>query len=554
MKKSIFKGKSTRTKVFTLITVGIILALLGINYLLTYIGIQRAWYVDLTPEGLYSLSDEMIEECSDIAPLNEGDKKLKIIFCSDPDTLMENTVTRIVYLMSLQMQKEFENVEVETLNVIYEPTKVAQFRVTSLTEFEPTNIIISYGDTYRITDAESFWTVTSEDSYFSYNGEYKLATIIMSVTAVNKPVAYFSTGHGETYFDPDNKENSTNHDAEQLYYLLLERGLDVKTIDLTDPAVEEIPEDCKLLIINNPTVDFDLDYDEADRDKFFYVTETEKVDRYLREDQGAVMVTKDYAITLSNLENFLFGWGFDFSTYRITDDVNNAGKPNEVLGVYETNTDSYANAIYGEFASRPSAPHTVYTNTGYISCSFYLTDRVDEPGANNVSVTYNPFMKSYTTAVASKDGSSIDEVDVARDLAAVSVRYALDSYTNEAEYSYVFCANSAEFLSNELLSDGSIANFDMVSALVNNISRTDIYASTDLGGTSMNSSKYGGKQLVYDVLSDVATTIYNSDATIKGTTKALTDGVTTALVVISCSVPAVLLVIGAAVRIRRRYL
>ena len=87
MKKSIFKGKSTRTKIFSVITLVGIVLLLGLNLGLTYLGGQRLFMTDLTPEGIYTLSDKMVEVCHEMLdPDADGNaKKIKITFCTDPD-------------------------------------------------------------------------------------------------------------------------------------------------------------------------------------------------------------------------------------------------------------------------------------------------------------------------------------------------------------------------------------------------------------------------------------------------------------------------------------
>ena len=51
MKQSIFKGKSTRTKIYSVITIVGIVLLLALNLLLTYIGGRRLFMTDLTSEG-----------------------------------------------------------------------------------------------------------------------------------------------------------------------------------------------------------------------------------------------------------------------------------------------------------------------------------------------------------------------------------------------------------------------------------------------------------------------------------------------------------------------
>ena len=64
--------RSLRTKLFDLLTVVLVVAVLALNLLMPGLGLRKSLYVDLTPEGLYSLTDAMIRECSFVDDL-EGD-------------------------------------------------------------------------------------------------------------------------------------------------------------------------------------------------------------------------------------------------------------------------------------------------------------------------------------------------------------------------------------------------------------------------------------------------------------------------------------------------
>ena len=81
MTKSLFRGKSTRTKIFTAITVVAILLVIVLNLLLSYFGDQGQIFIDMTPEGFYTLTDKMKESCKDILTSDTvKDKEVKIIF------------------------------------------------------------------------------------------------------------------------------------------------------------------------------------------------------------------------------------------------------------------------------------------------------------------------------------------------------------------------------------------------------------------------------------------------------------------------------------------
>ena len=51
---------------FTAITVVMIAAVIALNLILTHFGLYNTVFLDMTPEGLYTLSDAMVEECDEI--------------------------------------------------------------------------------------------------------------------------------------------------------------------------------------------------------------------------------------------------------------------------------------------------------------------------------------------------------------------------------------------------------------------------------------------------------------------------------------------------------
>ncbi len=560
MKKKFSGGWLTRNRIFAICSAAAILVLFALNLLLTYFGVQKTLFIDTTPEGLYTLTDEFKEECAFIDDeLGEDGKKVTITFCADPDTLLDSTVTKLVYFTALEMENHFDNVDVPTpVNVTYNPTAVSKYRPTSLTTINPTDIIISYGDRYTVVNASSFWMV-ADGQLWAYNGEYKMASLIKSVTATHRPVAYFATGHGETFYDVEHPESQNSVKTAYFYDLLTERGLQVKTIDLS--KAKEIPDDCVLLIINNPTIDFIPD--ETSLDKYDYRSPLEVIDRYLVKEHGSVMVAKDYATTLPNFESFLYEWGFDFSTSLVKDDtslVDSSGEFTKIPGVYDTNENSYGYMLYSEFANLSSAPVTVFDNTGYISCVFGTGTEIPEDGAYSVTRKYEPFFFSNESAKAyEKNELSGKYSDVEREgvmhLAAVSTRVELDSYTVEYKYSDVFCAASGDFFSNELLGNSSYANYQIVSVLTENLIRTEEYASSALGGVSANFDNVGGKELQTSTILETAITDYDSETGLEYVVKnGLNQSSKRVLTAIMMIPPVAAIVVGIIVCIRRRYL
>ena len=553
MKKSIFKGKSTRTKIFSVITIVGILLLFGLNLGFTYISGQRLIMADLTPEGFYTLSDKMLEVCHEILdPDENGEKKqIKITFCTDPDYLIASDKMRATYFMALSLQKKFDNVTVKTVNVALDPTAVSMYRTTSRESITAADVIFSYGGRYKIVDATGFWTSDN----FSYNGEYRVASILASLTAINRPVAYFVTDHGETYYDPSNPDSEMSKSLGYLADLLNERGLSIETISLSE--VDEIPDNCALLIINDPKTDFV--YDDTRLDEFGYVSDIEKVDRYLMRESAAVMLNKDFRVTLPNLENFCKEWGISFGDTQVYDPDNAlfttiGGESDDSVfsGTYDSDKQNFGYAYYGGYSTLSSAPKMVFSNTGYVYCSIDMSESMIEMGNKYGSRNYAAFIGTSDSAYVYSGNATDAGV---RTLVAAGVRKNLDNYTAENSSAYLFCSASVDFFSNELLGNTSYANYDVLASVISNISRTDRYATIELGGLSHNSPSFGGKQTLTTKLSDSPSKIYSWDAKeVIKYNKGLSSTAIVIYTIIVMAVPVAVTTLGIVVFIKRKFL
>jgi hypothetical protein len=132
---------------------------------------------------------------------------------------------------------------------------------------------------------------------------------------------------------------------------------------------------------------------------------------------------------------------------------------------------------------------------------------------------------------------------------------------NISSFSYLFCVNSAEFFSSSLIGESSFANFDIVSAVVENISRIDDYASMDLGAISFNSASGGGKYIIPTEMSEEDATIYSNKVDADTGRRIViknNHGISTSnKVFYTCIVsiaPVAIAIVGIIVAIRRRYL
>ena len=576
MKINPFAGKSSRTKIFTVITVLAIVLLFGLNLLITSFGIYGTAYIDMTPEGLYTVRPVMEEFCKSIFYMDDGslrDPGIKITFCDDPDRLIKNDYTRVVYYMAISLSEKFDNLTVETVNVRMNPTAVAEYKTNSLTSISSADVIISYGSRYRIVGADEFWAI-GEKQVYAFDGEYKLASILLSLTLVDRPVAYFVTGHGEDYYDPSNPQNPGNAKTSELANLLEERGLEIRTLDLEAERESDlergespkVPEDCVLLIINNPKTDFKTD--KTQYGSFSYVSEMEMVDRFMTDGRGAVMVAKDYRTegTLPVFEGFLKEWGIVCSGTLVKDEINyienDEGDNTLLITDYNTNEESYGYAIYGEYASLTSAPRVVIGDTGHIECAYGENVSNPEAGTADITRIFAPFLYSSQQSVDygknSDNGKYVDRNSEGRkNLAVVASRQVLNNETGDYTHSYLFCAASGEFFSDTYLSNASYANYDVVSGAVQSMARLNTYAPIELGGVSNEDEYFLGKRLVEMQIKETDTNKFEwtGDGYVPvKTTRGLTSTMKTVYAIICAIIPFGIAVAGVAVCVRRRHL
>lgn len=541
----------------TAATVCLILLLLGANILAAYLTEDNTLYGDLTPEGLYTLSDEMKATCASL----RGD--ITVTFCADPDRLMGNYECRYVYVMAKQLEKEFDNIHVVTCDISQNPTAVNAYKTNSATVISADDVIISCGGRYRIFSADTFWTLkqSAEDNtdYYSFNGEYKMATAFLTVTSIVEPVVCFAYGHGEHVYLPENEREGASaallaaHDEDKsaFYTLLKNAGLGVRYIDLDR---EEIPENCVLVVLDGPTEDYSAGKVNSITEK----TALKRLHAFLADRYAAVMLFKDPTSELRNLEEFAADWGVSYEDgyyLRETPENSLADAENtrrKLIANLSTDESSVANIIYENLAALETAPRTVVADTGAVSGS-WKNDAIGSSSTYHITAYYDDFFTTSKNArpVNITDGS-VGEAGVYA-MAGIAVRSYLDPVENVAYNSYFFGAATTALTSNTYLENRAYCNFDIMYTTVRFISRTDEYASLALGGTSLNSPSLGGKPLETVTLAETGNVKYNDEGDEAGYYRAVDKATQLSWAIVLTAVPLLAsATVGAVLLIKRR--
>ena len=491
--------KRHRGGAITALTVAVIVLVLAANIGLAYLTEDKVLYGDMTPEGLYTLSDKMKDTCSRLA------SEATILFCSDPDRLLSNYELRYVYIMAKQLEQETGRVRVETCDLTRDPTAVNAYKASSAVTITADNVIVASGGRYRIVKGSSFWTVgeetDDETDYYSFNGEYKMATLLLSVTQVKDPLVAFTYGHGETVYVPEERRGevpaevlaASDDDKSSFYYLLTNAGMRVTYIN---PDTEDVPEGCLLVVMDGPETDFSA----GDIYSIGEKTPLKRLHTYLSERLGAMMLFKDPQYVLPNLEDFAADWGISYlDGYYLRETPEHAladaeGSCRKIFANLSEDENNVSNNVYADILALGSVPHTIVADSGIVSGS-WKHDGIGGSSTTQIIGYYGDFLTTSANARPGRiDGGGYREEGTYA-MAGLSVRSRLDTTENVRYNAYFFGAASTSLTSNTYLDNRAYCNADLLFTTVRYIARTDAYASMELGGTSLNSPIPGGKVL-----------------------------------------------------------
>lgn len=240
----------------------------------------------------------------------EDKKKVTVYFCLSEDEVKNHDTGSYVYQTAKNLEERYpEFIELDYVNIITRRNKNGE--IVSLSKYQTdmhgnetpifgSSVIFECGNNYRVvTDTATaagyspFFTLDSEGEVTSYNGEEVMAAMISWVTVNEHKNAYFTQYHGETA-----DVSFSNLLSCAGYY-----------VDVVDLRKNEVPEDADLLVISNPTSDF-----ESAREGSGIRAEIDRVKSYVARGGNIYVELDPYVKTLPVLEGFLSECGISFST------------------------------------------------------------------------------------------------------------------------------------------------------------------------------------------------------------------------------------------------
>lgn len=449
MRKSFMQSRKFKYgSVATLFTISFIAIVVIFNIIFSALASRYMWYVDMTGEQVFTLSEEARDIVSDIK------NDVNIYFASDPDVLMtgsNSSYMRYIYTTALQLEEAFANIHVECVNVLKNPSFFRGFYTTAATDIDSTSVVVESGGEVRVFAAQAFFTFndpSDESTLWAYNGEKRLISGIMQVTQTDTPQVVFTTEHGEDIAG-----------ATTLASIFSENGFAVETANL---AKDTLDDDCRILVIYNPIYDF-LGAEAEDASK----NEIAKIDQFL-DGYGCLLVfcDPDYVENLTNLNEFLEEWGIAFTPQTVIRDTENAMSVDGYSIVAQYQSGTLGASIYNDLNNLATPPKAIIRRATPIQILW------DENGKLTGSRDVSAVLKSYDTSELVVNGQS--EETGSYNLVTVSRESVI--VNNEYYYSYVLAAGSPTFANISYLQSNAYANEDILSAAMKAVGRERVLA------------------------------------------------------------------------------
>ena len=499
--------RGTRRVVGAALTVAVIAAVLALNVLFSFVADRFMWQVDSTvtkytsrPEvSMYKPTPEFIDVIRDYAipmvqEMNAEREKngeepitINVKFCTERDKVYAANKLRMIQYSVLALQKEFPDaVKVEYLNIEKNPSQVQKYKATSSTNIYSHQVIFEFGTEYRVCSYDYFFLKNDNTSneHWAYNGEQKIASLLLALTRAESPVAAFITNHGEAM-----------ESCSSLMNLVHRAGFDVVTIDLSR---DEIPADCRLLISYDPKTDFlglgNAAFVEGDE------SEIDKLDKFLDKAYSFMLFVDADTPEMPVLEEYMEEWGIaigraenaegELDNLLIRDQVSKLDKDGYTpMAEYVT---AGGGASITEDMRKVAYPaKVVFPNAVSIAMSeSYRKTHVVPDDTNGVTEAYN-YGSYYRNGVTryfhdvfkTSQNASVEafgkQYQVATDLQrfnlmtlSIESRTVMETnYLSTQEPSYVAVFGSTEFASDTILDSAAYGNADVLTATLRHMGR-----------------------------------------------------------------------------------
>ena len=232
--KNISSAMQLKNGSFSLAVIAIVLAIIVVMNLIIGQLPSKLLNVDLSETGLFSVSDTSKEL------LNNLDKDVTIEVVAETG----NVDSRIEKFISIYGDLS-SHLKVSYVDPVLHPEILTKYGISA------NSVVVSCADTDKNQVISFSDIIVSSQNYYGYSSETEfdaegqLTSAVSAVTSESSKKMYLLRGHGESAI------------SQELGELLTKNSMTTSNLNLLETA--SIPEDCDLLIINNPTSDLGTD-------------------------------------------------------------------------------------------------------------------------------------------------------------------------------------------------------------------------------------------------------------------------------------------------------
>lgn len=261
-----------------------------------YINMNTSLTFEISDDCKDYLSETVIPEIdkanASLAQAGKSEEKITLLFCDNEENIEAEQTRKYILESAQQLLDMFPDyIKLDYMNIWEEPSRARALGVTASTD-----VVCMFNgrhETMTLTDFYVFEDV-STSTPTGYNGEKIFASCLMRVTQEYSPMCYVTANHGESF------------DDYEFMRAIVEAGYTISFIDL---SMDEIPEDCDLLVTFDPKQDLIVS------DAVSGVSEVQKIDDYMSNGgKYMVFLSADTFVAGSheNLETLLADWGVTY--------------------------------------------------------------------------------------------------------------------------------------------------------------------------------------------------------------------------------------------------
>lgn len=352
--KTSMKKKGFRMGTYTVGTTAVVLAILVIVNLCVSAIPSKYTQLDLSSGGMYSLGNQTENS---VKSLEQEVKIYWLVQDGQEDSTIEKLLDNYEDLSSKVTVEKVDPVVYPNFAYQYTSSGVYNNSIIVTNEDESKSRYISYYDIYETSYDENYNEVTS------FDGEGEVTSAINYVTKDVQSNLYYLTGHGEDSI-PDNMVSA-----------LQKANMNLNSLNLL--TTDEIPADCKALIIYSPEKDL------SDQDR-------EKIEGYLAGGGKMLLITDCSDENFDNLHAMMEAYGIEAVDGMVIEEDTNyclSNYANYLVPEIESHdiTDSFADGNY--FIIMPMAQGLVINDSG-----------------DNENLTVEPLLTTSDTAFSKKAG------------------------------------------------------------------------------------------------------------------------------------------------------